>query len=71
MIRWFVKVVREMLHVLFGLARIPCRQMRLKPGVAAMMPAVVREPLEHVHCERWKFHGDRHEAKVPDGVERW
>lgn len=67
-----------MLHVLFGLARIPCRAARLKPGVASMMPAVAREPLEHVHCTRWKCHAESHEALVvdkmnPEGsrIERW
>lgn len=76
MVTWFVKFIREMLHVLFGLARITCRKPRLTPGVSAMMPAVAREPLEHVVCERWKFHDGAHESQMlpPTGkpyVERW
>ena len=72
----FIALVRRgvfngILHVFYGLARIECRNPRLPPGVAKLTPAVVREPLEHVHCERWKAHSGKHEAKTGDGIERW
>ena len=72
----FVTLVKRgtfnsVLHVFYGLARIECRNPRLPAGVAKLTPAVVREPLEHVHCERWKAHSGKHEAKLGENVERW
>lgn len=71
------QAVRSGLHILAGVARVECRDPRLTPGVAKIMPAVAREPLEKLYCTRWKFHDGEHESPIdygPDhkpGIERW
>ncbi len=64
-------VFNGFVYIVYGLARIECRTPRLPPSVARLTPAVVREPIEHVYCERWKAHPGKHEAKMGDGIERW
>ncbi len=44
--------------------RIKCGKPRLRPGTASMSPQVIRDRLEHLYCERWKYHPGRCEAKL-------
>lgn len=43
--------------------RIPCNKPRLPSGTASMSPFVVRERLERLHCERFRYHQGPCEAK--------
>lgn len=71
------KIAQELKHIVCGLARVECRCPRLTPGVAAIMPAVAREPLLPLYCTRWKYHDGEHESPInhgpgrEPGVERW
>lgn len=71
------KMAQGFMHILCGLARVECRCPRLTPGVAAMMPAVAREPLAPLYCTRWRYHEGEHESPInygpghEPGVERW
>jgi hypothetical protein len=44
--------------------RIRCNKPRLPPGTASMSPFVIRERLERLHCERYRYHQGRCEAKL-------
>jgi hypothetical protein len=64
--------VQAMRQLLFAFGRVPCRAVRYNPGVAALMPAVVREQNETLCCTLWKHHDGLHEATAKTGeVERW
>jgi hypothetical protein len=64
--------VQSMRQLLFAFGRVPCRAVRYNPGVAALMPAVVREQNETLCCTLWKHHDGLHEATAKTGeIERW
>lgn len=55
--------VLSFLAFVCAVLRIKCNKPRLPSGTASMAPKVVRERLEHLHCERWKYHPGKCEAK--------
>ncbi len=42
---------------------IRCNRPRLPTGTASMAPRVIRDRLEHLHCEKFRYHKGRCEAK--------
>jgi len=47
---------RSMLGFVCALLKIRCNRPRLRAGTASMAPKMVRDRLEHLSCEKFKYH---------------